>query len=109
MKTLLFVIVVLGAAGALAYKFLPLTAEARACSRLADLCSDSDDNKDTSSCEEDFASLERNLGPEAVERATECVSNSDTCVSAVTCIGTGVLQDAAGDVIEGIKRGIKGQ
>ena len=109
MKYLLVFIILIGAGGFVAYQYLPFTAEKRICQKLDDLCGDSSSaDKSTASCEEDIAKVEREMGPESVERLEVCVTDSDTCVAAVACMTTTVIRGTAGEVLDGIRRGLDG-
>jgi hypothetical protein len=103
MKKLLVLLVLAAVAGWLVYQYVLRTPEARLCDRLAELCGDAA----SSSCEHDFTKLRQTLGPASVERAADCMSESDSCPEALGCMGTGLLQEAARELTEGLERGLK--
>jgi hypothetical protein len=102
MKSLLIVLVLAAAAGALVYRFVLATPEARVCSRLTELCGE----QGASSCESDFGKLRKALGPDALERTADCVDESATCTEAVACMATGLLRDSFEQLGKGIERGL---
>lgn len=103
MKKLLVFLILAAVAGALVYRFVLATPEARACARFAELCgADS-----TTSCEEDLGEMRKVAGTEAVERAAECVVGSDTCMEATACTITGLLRGTADEVLQGIQRSLE--
>jgi hypothetical protein len=105
MKKLLVFLVLAAVAGALVYRFVLATPEARVCSRLTELCGV--DSESATSCEEDLRSMRDLAGAEAVERAAECVAGSDTCVEATACTITGLLRGTADEVLQGIQRSLE--
>ena len=102
MKSLLIVLVLAAAAGALVYHFVLATPEARVCSRLTDLCGE----QGASSCESDFGKLRQALGTDALERTADCVDDSATCAEAVGCMASGLLRDGIEQLGKGIGRGL---
>lgn len=105
MKKLLVLLILAAVAGALVYRFVLATPEARTCARLAELCGV--DSESTTSCEEDLGEIRKVAGTEAVERAAECVAGSDTCVEATACTITGLLRGTADEVLQGIQRSLE--
>lgn len=105
MKSLLVVLVLAAAAGALVYRFALATPEARLCARLTDLCG----AEEASSCESRFGELRKAVGPEAMERAADCVGDSETCVEATACMATGLLGDTVEQIGKGIERSLQQQ
>lgn len=105
MKKLLVFLILAAVAGALVYRFVLATPEARACAHLADLCGASAES--TASCEEDLGEMRKLAGAEAVERAAECVTGSDTCIEATACTFTGLLRGTAEEVLQGVQRSLE--
>ncbi|HWN71845.1 MAG TPA: hypothetical protein VNM90_29605 [Haliangium sp.] len=103
MKKLLVILVLAAVAGALVYRFVLVTPEARLCSRMVELCGE----QGTSSCERDYGELRKAMGPEAMERAADCVEDSATCTEAVACMATGFLRDFTEQVGKGIERSLE--
>lgn len=100
----LFFFLVLAAAGALVYYFVLRSPESRMCARLNELCGD---GNFSASCEKDLGELRKALGPDALERAAECVSDSDTCTEAATCMAAGMMRDAMEQFGKGIERALE--
>jgi hypothetical protein len=105
MKKLLVFVVLAAVAGGLVYRFVLLTPEARLCSRLNDLCSDGEQHG--GSCEDDLGKLRKALGPDALERAADCVGDSETCAEATACMATGLLRDTVDQLGKGIERALE--
>lgn len=103
MKKLLVFLVLAAVAGALVYRFVLRTPEARVCSRITALCGE----QGPSSCEEDFGKLRNAVGPEALERTADCVDDSETCTEAVACMATSLLRDTAEQLGKGIERALE--
>lgn len=105
MKKLLVLLVLAAVAGALVYRFVLATPEARVCARLTELCGA--ESESTTSCEDDLREIREVAGTEAVERAAECVAGADTCVEATACTITGLLRGTADEVLQGIQRSLE--
>ncbi len=103
MKKLLVFLVLAAVAGALVYRFVLATPEARACARLAELCG----AESTTSCEEELGEMRQLAGTDAVEQAADCISGSDTCMEATACTITGLLRGTADEVLQGIQRSLE--
>lgn len=104
MKSLLVFLVLAAVAGALVYRYVLATPEARVCSRLTELCGE---QGAATSCERDFGELRKALGPDALERTADCVVESATCTEAVACMATGLLRDVTDQLGKGIERSLK--
>jgi hypothetical protein len=104
MKSLLVVLVLAAVGGALVYRYVLATPEARVCSRLVELCGE---EGAAASCEEDFGKVRKALGPEALERTADCVGGSETCTEAVACMATGLSRDFVEQIGKGIERSLE--
>jgi hypothetical protein len=104
MKKLLVVLVLAAVGGALVYRFVLATPEARFCSGLTELCGE---QGAAALCEREDGGLRKVLGEEAVERAADCVGGSTTCTEAVACMGTGMMRDVTEQLGKGIKRSLE--
>jgi hypothetical protein len=102
MKKFLVVLVLAAVGGALVYRYVLATPEARVCSRMAELC-----DQDRASCERQYGGVRKALGPEALERAADCLDGSETCAEAVACTATGLSRDFVEQIGKGIERSLE--
>lgn len=105
MKKLLVFLILAAVAGALVYRFVLATPEARTCARLVELCGA--EAESVTSCEEDLGEMRKLAGADAVEKAADCVAGSDTCIEATACTITGLLRGTADEVLQGIQRSLE--
>lgn len=88
MRTLFGLLLVLGVAGFLLYRYVLPSSEKRSCERLAELCGRPTANVDR--CVADVSALGK-TSQEAVTRFDGCVADAKTCGEAAGClVGAGV-------------------
>jgi len=80
--------------------------EARACARLADLCNAAESDAKESDCAQGLQEMKKVAGEKAVERATACIAEADSCINAAGCmVGAGV--GAFGEFLEGMQKALE--
>lgn len=103
MKKLLVVALVLGLGVVVYAKVIRSSPEARACERLDALCGGEVDVGECTEALEEGAEL---VGDEVIEKASDCMSSSDSCMEAVGCV-VGAGTHAMNDFARGFERGAR--
>jgi hypothetical protein len=102
MKKLLALLLVLGAAGFLVYRYVLTSAPERSCERLATLCGQKDLRLE--GCVRGMSELGK-TNKEAASKFETCVSDAKTCGEGAGClVGAGL--NAAGGVLNDFIKGI---
>jgi hypothetical protein len=79
-----------------------VASDVAACTRLADLCSTSDQKVDANSCQKQLAEARKMAGPGNVERSEQCLADAKTCAAASGCLSGGVGMGAMGEFLKGL-------
>ncbi len=80
----------------------PVARDATACSKMAVLCSTSDEKVDTAACERKLADGRKLSGEANVERSIACLSEARTCAAATGCLAGGIGVGAVGEFLKGL-------
>jgi hypothetical protein len=80
----------------------PSLSDTTACARLAELCSTSDHNVDTSQCEKQLVDARKMSGEANVLRSEQCLGEAKTCAAATGCISGGMGMGAMGEFLKGL-------
>jgi len=104
MSTIL-VLGIVGGGGWMLYGYAATPPEVRACKKIVDLCGDGD-KMEVERCEKAMKKIKKVTGKVAVERATKCVGQSDSCLKAAGCVfGAGV--SAIDEFVKGFEQALK--
>jgi hypothetical protein len=81
---------------------LPPLDDAASCSRLAALCSTSNEKVDPDECRKELADARKMAGAGNVEKSERCLAEANTCAAASGCLSGGVGMGAMGEFLKGL-------